>query len=71
MFLSQLYQQETIKTYQSLLAKEPKDQFIRINIKQKVKSKNTTNEYRYFLEPNFVEVNRLFILLYTNKDYKI
>ena len=36
----------------------------------KIKSdyKNTTNEYRYFLETNFVGVNRLFVLIYTNED---
>ena len=28
--------------------------------KTKIKMKNTTNEYRYFLESNFVGVNRLF-----------
>ena len=30
--------------------------------------KNTTNEYRYFLESNFVGVDRLFVLVYTNTD---
>ena len=29
---------------------------------------NTTNEYRYFLKSNFVGFNRLFVLVYTNKD---
>ena len=29
--------------------------------KTKSENKNTTNEYRYFLESNFVGVNRLFI----------
>ena len=35
----------------------------------KIKSdnKSTTNEYIYFLEPIFVGVNRLFILVYTNE----
>ena len=27
-----------------------------------------TNEFRYFLESNFVGVNRLFVLFYSNKD---
>ena len=44
-----------------------KDQFIGMNIKQKVK-KNTTTEYRYFPESNFVGVNRLFVLVYANED---
>ena len=34
----------------------------------KSENKNTTNEYRYFLESNFVGVNRLFILIYTNEN---
>ena len=33
-----------------------------------IENKNTTNEFRYFLEPNFVGVSRLFALLYINKD---
>ena len=36
--------------------------------KIKSNNKNTTNEYRCFLKPNFVEVNRLFVLVYTNED---
>ena len=46
-----------------------KDQFIGMNIKQKLRiKKNTTNEYRYFLKSNFVGVNRLFVLVYANED---
>ena len=30
--------------------------------------KSTENEYRYFLKSNFVKVNRLFALVYTNKS---
>ena len=33
----------------------------------KSENENTTNEYRYFLELNFVGVNRLFVLVYTNE----
>ena len=33
----------------------------------KTETKNTTNEYRYFLESNFVGVNRLFALVYLNR----
>ena len=36
--------------------------------KTKSGNKNTTNKYRYFLESNFVGVNRLFVLVYTNQD---
>ena len=34
--------------------------------KIKTENKNTTNQYRYFLESNFVGVNRLFVLVYSN-----
>ena len=47
-----------------VLAKDLKDQFI--GIKTKKESKHATNEYRYFLKSNFVGVNRLFVLVYTN-----
>ena len=36
--------------------------------KTKSEDKNTTNEYKYFLELNFVEVNRLFVLTYLSMD---
>ena len=39
MFLLQLYQQRTIKNHQNFLAKDLKDQFIGMNIKQKVRIK--------------------------------
>ena len=29
---------------------------------------NTTNEFKYFLESNFVSVNRLFVLVYSNNN---
>ena len=32
------------------------------------KTKSETNEYRYFLVSNFVRVNRLFVLIYLNRD---
>ena len=34
--------------------------------KTKSENKNTTNEYRHFLESNFLEVKRLFTLIYQN-----
>ena len=34
--------------------------------KTKSENKNTTNEYRYFLRPNFVGVNRLFVVVDPN-----
>ena len=36
--------------------------------KTKGGNKNTTNELRYFLESNFIGVNRLFVLVYSNED---
>ena len=39
MFLLQLYQQETIEHYQNFLAEDFKDQFIGMNIRQKVRIK--------------------------------
>ena len=48
MFLLQLYQQEAIENYQKFLAKDFKDQFIEINIKQKVRIKiQQTNIYLF------------------------
>ena len=35
--------------------------------KTKSENKIATNEYRYFLKSNFVGVNRLFVLVYTNE----
>ena len=34
----------------------------------KSENKNTTNEYRCFLKSDFVGINRLFVLVYTNGD---
>ena len=66
MFLLLLYQQETIKNYQNVLAKDFKDQFIGMNIKQKVRIKiqQTSSDK---IKSNFVGVNRLFVLVYTNQ----
>ena len=36
--------------------------------KAKSDYENTTNQYRQFLESNFVGVNRLFLLVYSNQD---
>ena len=36
--------------------------------KTKRENKNTIDEYRYFLESNFVRINSLFALVYTNQD---
>ena len=39
-----------------------------MNIKTKRENKNTTNDIYNFLESNFVGVNRLFVLVYSNQD---
>ena len=67
MSLSLFYQQKATKNYQNWLAKDLKNQCIGINIKQKRKE-NTTNESTYFIELNFVLVNRFFALIYSNQD---
>ena len=36
--------------------------------KTKSSNKNTTNEFRFLLESNFVGFNRLFVLVYSNQD---
>ena len=64
MFFSQLYQQETIKSYQNFLERS----VYWNEYKTKSEKKNTTNEYRYFPESNFVGVSRLFVLVYSDQD---
>ena len=36
--------------------------------KTKSENKNTTNEFRYFLESNFAGVIRVFVLVYPNQN---
>ena len=36
--------------------------------KTKSENRNTTNNYRYFLQSNFVAFNRLFALVHSNED---
>ena len=36
--------------------------------KTKSYNENATNKFRFFLESNFVGVNKLFVLIYTNQD---
>ena len=44
-----------------------KDECIGANL-GKNENKNTTDEYKYFLEWNFVYLNILFVLNYSNED---
>ena len=70
------YQQKTIKNYPNFSNKGfenyPSKGFQRpaywSEYKTTSENKNTANEYRYFLESNFVGVNRLFVLVYSNQD---
>ena len=39
--------------------------------KTKAENKNTTNEFRYFPETNFVGINRLFVLVSLNRNDKV
>ena len=57
----------TIKNYQNYLVKDLQNQCIETNIKQNV-NRNMTHEYRYFLKSNLVVVNRLFVLIYLNRE---
>ena len=73
MFLSPLYQQKKIKNYQNFFVKDYSKGFLLVKVywneyKTRSDNKNATNEYGYFLERNFVEVNKLFVLVYLNKD---
>ena len=51
-----------------LLSKEFERSVYWNEYKTKSEMKNVTNEYRYFLESNFVGVNRLFLLVYSIQD---
>ena len=53
--------------YQNFLAKDLKDQYWN-EYKTKSENKNTTHQYRYFLESTYVAVNCFFILFYSNQD---
>ena len=59
----------TKDNYLDFLTKDLKSQCIGMNIKQKVKLK-IQQFTRYFLESVFLGVNRLFILVYSNQDFK-
>ena len=54
--LQSLYQQKTVK-----------NKYLN-ECKTRSKNKDTLDKYRYFLKSNFVGVNRLFVLIYSNKD---
>ena len=51
-----------------LLSKESKISKYWNEYKTKRKNKNNTIEYRYFLESNFIGINRLFFSIYPNQN---
>ena len=66
MFQQYPYKQEAIKNYQNVLSNDLT--VYQNEFKTKSDNKNTANEYRYFLESNFVGVFRSFVLVYSNQD---
>ena len=64
MFLSSLYQQETIKSYQNFLVKDLKYQIIGVNIKQKIRLKLQHMSLDIF--SNIFHDDTLFLLLTLN-----
>ena len=68
MLLLSLYQQKTTKIYQNSLALCLNESLYWNEYKTKSQNKNTTNEYWYFLDQNFLGVTKLFVLVYLNQD---
>ena len=68
MLLLSLYQQKTTKIYQNSLALCRNEPLYWNEYKTKSQHKNTANEYRYFLDQNFLGVTKLFVLVYLNQD---
>ena len=56
MFLLSLYLQKTIKNFQNVLAKDLKDQFIGMNIKQKVRTLIQQMNIDIFLNQILLEI---------------
>ena len=54
-----------------LLSKEFERSVYWKEYRTKSKTKTTTNEYRYFLESNFVGVNRLFVFVCFNRKDEV
>ena len=64
MFQLQLYRQETIKNYYNFLAKDLKDQFTGMNIKQKVRIKMRQMNINIFSNQILLEsTNYLFLFI--------
>ena len=57
-----------MRNYQNFLAKDLKDQCTGMNIKQKLRTKIQQMSINIFSNQNYVEVYRLFILVYSCQD---
>ena len=68
MFLLSLYQQKKKKKLSKLFSKGFERSVYWNEYKTNKRESNAANEYRNVLELNFVGVNRLFVLVYTNQD---
>ena len=59
------------QTLSNFLRKGFERSVYRNEYKTKSENKNRTNECRYFIESNFVGVNRLLVLIYPNQDNRV
>ena len=59
---------QNLRSYSDIISKGFERSVYCNEYKTKSKDKNTTNEFRYFLELNFVGAIRLFDLVYSNND---
>ena len=67
MFLSSLYQQKFNQKQTKFLSKRFERSVYWNEHKRKIENGNATNSYRDVLELNFVEVNKLLVLIYPKK----
>ena len=63
-----LYQPKDNQKLSKLLGKRIQRSVYWSAYKTKSENKNTTNNYRYFIESNFVEATKLFVLIYPNQN---
>ena len=68
MFLLQIYQARGDEKLSKLVTKVFERSVNWNEYKTKSENKNTASEYRYFIESNFVGVNRLFVSVYSKKN---
>ena len=68
MSLSSFYQHKDNQKLSKFLGKVFKRLLYLNEYKTKCENKNTTNEYRYFVESNYVGVKRLFVMIYPKQS---